>query len=264
MNSKLIRTGIAAGAMLALPLAVHAADLRAPSYKAPAYVEPLSASWSGFYGGLNAGYAFGTSDATLASTSATFDPAFQAGAVPSSISLNSNGFMAGGQFGYNYQFWTSWLLGVEADIQYSSIKKDASVDISGVPTFAASTTTVEHKMDWFGTARLRAGYIPWEPLLLYVTGGLAVGQVKDTADIAFPSIAQEYAGSTSKTKFGWTAGAGIEWAFLANWTAKAEYLYYDLGDNTVDLSTVSGTIATASATFPAKGSIGRLGVNYRF
>jgi len=172
--------------------------------------------------------------------------------------------MAGGQIGYNYQFWTSWLLGVEADVQYSSIKKNSAVDISGVPAFDPSTTTVEHKMDWFGTARLRAGYIPWEPLLIYVTGGLAVGHVEDTADIAFPAIPQDYAGSASKVKFGWTAGAGIEWAFLANWTAKVEYLYYNLGDNTVDIGTVTGPLATASATFPAKGSIGRIGVNYRF
>ena len=265
MISKLIRTGIAGGAILALPLAAQAADLRAPSYKAPLYSAPVYSSWTGFYGGINGGYAFGSSsDVSLASTSSGFDPAFTAGAVPSSISLKSNGFMVGGQLGYNWQFWSSWVVGVEADIQYASIKKDASVDITGVPGFAASTTTVEHKMDWFGTARLRAGYVVWEPLLIYATGGLAVGHVKDTAEIAFPSIVQDYTGSATATKIGWTAGAGIEWAFLGRWTAKAEYLYYDLGKNTVDLAVVTGPANTASATFPAKGSIARAGVNYRF
>ena len=264
MISKSIRIGIAAGAILASPLAVHAADLRAPSYKAPLYTAPAPLSWNGFYGGINAGYAFGSSDATLASTSAAFDAAFAAGAVPSAVSLKPTGYMVGGQLGYNYQLWSSWVVGVEADIQYSSIKNDATVDISGVPEFVPSTTTVEHKMDWFGTARVRAGYLIWEPLLIYATGGLAVGHVKDTAEIAFPSLGQDYAGSASATKLGWTAGAGVEWAFLGHWTAKAEYLYYDLGDNTVDLAVVTGPVATASATFPAKGSIARLGVNYRF
>jgi outer membrane immunogenic protein len=265
MNSKLIRIGIAAGAILAAPLAVHAADLRAPSYKAPAYVAPAYSSWNGSYGGINGGYAFGsTSDVSLASTSVGFDPAFAAGAVPSAVSLKPTGYMVGGQLGYNYQIWSSWVVGLEADIQYSSIKSDATVDISGVPGFVPSTTTVEHKMDYFGTARVRAGYLIWEPLLIYATGGLAFGHVKDTAEIAFPSIGQDYAGTATSTKIGWTAGAGVEWAFLGRWTAKAEYLYYDLGKNTVDLATVTGPAATASATFPAKGSLARVGVNYRF
>ncbi len=263
MNSKLIRTGIAAGAILASPLAVHAADLRAPSYKAPAYVAPLSMSWNGFYGGLVAGYGFGNSDATLASTSVSFDGPFGAGDVPGSASLNTKGFIGGLELGYNYQLG-SWLAGIEADVNYSAIKGSDTIDAGPVGPYAASTTTVEHKMDWFGTARVRFGYIPWEPLLIYATGGLAVGHVKDTAEIAFPSLVQDYSGSSSKTKFGWTAGAGVEWAFLGSWTVKAEYLYYDLGDNTVDIAVVTGPVATASATFPAKGSIGRLGVNYRF
>jgi outer membrane immunogenic protein len=264
MNSKLIRTGIAAGAILASPLAVHAADLRAPSYKAPVYVAPPSSSWNGFYAGLNGGYGFGSNDVSLGPADADFVGAFAAGVVPSTVSLDSKGYVVGGQIGYNYQFWSSWLVGGEADFQYASIKDSETVSLPAAGGFAAGITSVEHKMDWFGTARLRAGFIPSEPLLIYATGGLAVGHVKDSVDIAFPSLTQDYAGSALKTKFGWTAGGGVEWAFFANWTAKAEYLYYDLGNTTVDTTVVAGPPGTASATFPAKGSIARLGVNYRF
>ncbi len=62
MTSKLIKTGLVLAAMLAAPFAANAADLRAPTYKAPAYVAPLAPSWTGFYVGLNAGYAFGDAD----------------------------------------------------------------------------------------------------------------------------------------------------------------------------------------------------------
>ena len=68
-------------------------------------------------------------------------------------------------------------------------------------------------------ARARLGYAGWNNWLPYITGGGAFGNIK----------AQSPLGDSSKTQWGWTAGAGIEWAFLANWSAKVEYLYVDLG-----------------------------------
>lgn len=118
-------------------------------------------------------------------------------------------------------------------------------------------------MDWFGTVRLRAGYIPWDPLLIYLTGGLAVGHVKDTATITFPAAPTIFSGDGSATKLGWTLGAGVEWAIYSRWTAKLEYLYYNLGNNSVNLASATSP-GTASSDFPAKGSIVRVGINYRF
>jgi len=266
MMTGFVRIGTLAGALCLLGIVgAQAADLGAPRYKtAPIYTAPApAATWTGFYIGVNGGYGFGKNDVTLAPTSANFNGAFSSGDVPGSASVDSKGWLGGGTLGYNWQMG-SWLAGLEADFDYSAIKGDATVNAGPAGIFVPSVTTLEHKMDWFGTARLRLGYVPWNPMLLYATGGLAVGHVKDSATIAFPSLAQSYSGESSATKWGWTAGAGAEFAFYSNWSAKVEYLYYDLGSHTVDMTVVSGPVGTASADFPAKGHQVRLGVNYRF
>ena len=75
-------------------------------------------------------------------------------------------------------------------------------------------------------------------------------------------------GSKNDTRFGWTAGAGVEYALTNNWSVKAEYLYYDLGKTTVNAPLVSGVGAGAGVSGVArsdnKGNIVRAGVNYRF
>jgi outer membrane immunogenic protein len=87
----MFRAGFATAAILAASFSAHAADLSRPNYKAPNYSAP-SSSWNGFYAGFNAGYGFGSStNVALASTSAAFDPAFAAGAVPSTVALKPTG-----------------------------------------------------------------------------------------------------------------------------------------------------------------------------
>jgi len=102
---------------------------------------------------------------------------------------------------------------------------------------------VSSKLDYFGTVRARLGYA-FDRVLPYVTGGLAWGNNKITANGV----------SQSNTSTGWTAGAGVEYALTNNWTARAEYLYMDLGK--------SGFQAVGDAGLTA--STARLGVNYKF
>ena len=92
-------------------------------------------------------------------------------------------------------------------------------------------------MDWFGTVRGRFGVVsgPW---LLYGTGGLAYGHVKYSylnTNVPFGGPLTISA-SDSAVQFGWTVGAGVEYGFLGRWSAKLEYLYYDLGDHSFDAS----------------------------
>lgn len=210
-------------------MAVLAADLPAqpayrPTYKAPAYVppEPAVATWSGFYVGVNAGYGFGKSDWT--------DPA---------ISLSPKGFIAGGTVGYNLQTGT-WVWGLEGDIAYSDIKES---DDSCTPG------SCETKASWLGTVRGRIGYAGWNNFLPYITGGGAFAGLKASSAL----------GDASKTQIGWTAGAGLEYAFMSNWSAKIEYLYADLGSFDCAACSASGT---DSVDF--KANLVRGGVNYRF
>jgi outer membrane immunogenic protein len=188
--TKMIRTGVSLAALMMAPIVAQAADLP-PTYKAPAYVVPAVANWTGFYVGLNAGYGFGKSDWDI--------PA---------VDTSPKGFLGGVTLGYNFQTGL-WLWGIEGDLDYSGMK--GSVDCFG--------GSCETKTSWLGTARGRFGYAGWNNWLPYLTGGAAFSNVKATSP----------AGDASKTMIGWTAGAGVEYALWSNWSVKAEYLYVDLG-----------------------------------
>jgi outer membrane immunogenic protein len=225
MMTKLIRTGIAVAALIAAPIAALAADLPQPSYKAPAYTAPSYVNWSGFYVGLNGGYGFGKSSWST--------PAVNTG------DFNVNGGLVGATLGYNLQTGT-WVWGAEGDIDASFMK--------------GSTNTVcpsgcETKNDWLATARLRLGYAGWNNWLPYLTGGAAFGDIKAT----------DGAGSATKTAIGWTAGLGVEYAFLGNWSTKLEYLYTDLGKVTCSAPDCAGDV-----DIKFKANIIKVGLNYRF
>jgi outer membrane immunogenic protein len=269
--------------------------------KAPLPAPAPVLSWSGWYVGLNAGGTWasdhsvdtvstpvpGIPDAFLAATSA-------AGAT-GSVSVGSNaGFIGGGQIGYNWQFAPVWVGGLEADIQgIGHGSNSGTLNTTGtVPGgfFIGDTINTQitstSRVDWLGTVRGRVGYL-WTPaLLVYGTGGLAYGDAKASTSItqsnndcinfgapcAAPNAAT--AGSLSQTRDGWTAGGGFEWMFAPRWSAKVEYLYYDLGSVTFsngNLVTGAGSlpqpqaaIVTSQSTARFNGSIARIGINYHF
>ncbi len=198
-----------------------AADMPRP-FSAPAAAS--SFNWTGFYMGINGGYAWGTSSWTdPASTATTGD-------------FNLTGGLVGGTFGYNLQY-SQFILGAEADIDASWLK---GTD----PTACCGT-----KNSWFATARARLGY-SLDRFMPFITGGAAFADVKMTP-LGFPS--------ESATRVGWTAGGGLEYAFTGAWSAKVEYLYADLG--TASCSAATCGVAT-DVTF--KTNIVRAGVNYHF
>lgn len=222
MMSKLIRTGAAIAAFSFAAIAAQAADLHR-TYKAPAYVAPAYANWSGFYVGLNAGYGFGKSN---------WD-------VPA-ISNSPKGALAGVTLGYNFQTGM-WVWGAEGDVDWSGMKGSSD---------CAPSVTCETKNTWLGTARARLGYAGFNNFLPYITGGAAFGGLKAT---------RTPGGEASKTKVGWTAGLGLEYALWTNWSVKAEYLYADLGKFDCGI-----TCGATSDNVSFKANIIRAGVNYRF
>jgi len=105
-------------------------------------------------------------------------------------------------------------------------------------------------------------------LVLYATGGLAYGHAQLNTNLVSP-FPFTFPASASVTRVGWTAGAGVEWAFAGNWSAKLEGLYYDLGTTTLGAGpTVGGGVGVIgfvrSKDFELHGAIARLGLNYRF
>jgi outer membrane immunogenic protein len=227
---------------------------------------------------------------------------------------NNGGFIGGGQIGYNWQianvggfgFGSGFVTGIEADIQgiagssgqgnYFSAASSPAFGNLWTPTntFVATTFgTAQKQVQYIGTVRGRLGILAMPTLLVYGTGGLAYGGVNlnvgyatvdtgnpwiDHSNVAHPFGSGFGSINYSNTQVGWTAGGGLEWMLLPNWSVKAEYLYYDLG--TVQASTVvSGATNTLAAATPYSptgyayvantntrfnGNIVRAGVNYHF
>lgn len=221
--------GLVAAAAMAAPS--FAADLRRPLYKAPVYVAPAF-SWSGFYLGINGGYGWGSSD-------------WNNGGM-GTVNVTPKGGLVGATFGYNLQTGT-WVWGLEGDIDASWMVGSSQGGAAG--TVCSGPNGCATRNNWFGTARGRVGFA-WDRFLPYITGGAAFGNIKATPNVG---------AGVDKTKLGWTLGAGVEWAFSSAWSAKAEYLYADLGNITCEAASC-GTDTTVSF----KANLVRLGVNYRF
>jgi outer membrane immunogenic protein len=246
-----------------------AADLAARPYtKAPPMVDPVF-SWTGWYIGVNGGGSFGSSTGrldsfTTAPPGASFLPAVTAGGTPQSLGAKHEGGFGGGQVGYNWQ-QGMWVYGLETDIQGAGIGSTSTVTFPGGGGTVPSVSTGRDRIDWFGTFRGRVG-VAVDRVLFYGTGGLAYGGVKSTAtNLYTPAAAGTFMGSTSDTKVGWAAGAGVEWAFAPNWSLKAEYLHVDLGRSTVTIADpVNFPISFANYRFSHTFDTVRAGINYKF
>jgi outer membrane immunogenic protein len=259
MTSRPLLAG--AVAVLLSTAAAFAADL--PARTAPPPVVPVAPvfTWTGFYVGVNAGY--GWSASKNATYTGTDNYLALAPGVPGAVGVSNDGFIGGAQAGYNYQIG-AFVIGAEADIQYSDLKS------TGVVAADLATSSVKRDLNWFGTVRARAGYAV-DRLLVYGTGGLIYGETKLDNTITGNGIANGtfWTGSKSDTAVGWTVGAGAEYAITNNFTAKVEYLYYDLGTTRVD-ALPDGTTAAAlpgvagSLKADNRGNIIRAGLNYKF
>ncbi len=268
----MLRTVLISGLATALLSSTAlAADL--PTKKeAPAFVPPPPVvSWTGFYIGVNGGYA---GDQYRYPFSGYLDDGDGDPIINGSGSadLTSSGFLGGVQAGYNYQFATSWVGGIEADIDATSITGKVSVGAGGVfdgdvPWSASATAKSEQS--YLGTARLRLGYLITPQFLVFGTGGLAYAQVKTSANAGYSIDGDGGAFSWSKntTHTGWTAGVGAEYKINNNWSFKTEYLYVDLGTQTL-LSGGGDTGDDETYGYSLKvhptDNIVRAGLNYTF
>lgn len=259
---------LAAAALSGLTAAAQAADMSVPAY-----------DWSGFYVGLNAGAGFNNSE---------LENSFNY--TGTGIDLNNNGlnditanqinnaiddfddnvgsddavFTGGMMIGYNYQI-ESFLLGVEADINYAGFGNDRSRNfsnldlplINGDPVSGSSDLSFD--ANWFGTLRGRLGFAA-DNLLFYGTAGLAYGHMEASAQLNLADGAEtvSYDASTDSTNWGWTAGAGMEYG-LDNWSFGLEYLYVDLGsaewDGDISETVIDQNISTALSDIEGSGNV---------
>jgi outer membrane immunogenic protein len=221
---------------LALIASAQAADL--PSEKGPALYAPPPPvfSWTGLYVGVTAGGVFGHQTLSVQPTAGPYG----------SLGANDGGFAGGGEAGFNYQIPASnVVLGGETDFQGSTFGSDYGMLATPSGAFTGSS-----HLDWWGSARARLG-LSFGNVLPYVTGGFAYGDERDQGSLGATTF------SDNGVRTGWTAGAGVEYAITRNLTAKAEYLYTDLGSLSTPLA--GGTVHDR-ATFHAV----RAGLNWKF
>ena len=251
-----------------------AADL---PVKAPPVYTPAP-SWTGFYVGANAGFAWDANTSASFSGSPGTAVFFAANEFPNSLTPHPSGVLGGGQIGYNWQI-TNWLVGFEADLQGSGYKGSATVNPAPTGGFATFATSVEQHSYWFGTVRGRLGFLATPDLLIYGTGGLAFGQTETSfttvgAGLLLGQCPTNFTCATASSlgsQAGWTAGAGLEYMMLPHWSVRAEYLYVSLGSQSATgLSTATGIACTAAAgcgftaSAPFRENIVRAAVNYHF
>ena len=263
------RIGLALLGSTALIGSAVAADM---PVKMPVKAAPIVAidPWVGPYVGVNIGYSWGPWNTD--SNQAVFDfESFNA-------SPKVNGILGGIQAGYNLRLAPQWILGIEGDIQITGEKahqdwSDPNADAESIPTHfvprvgGLAALSSEWKFPWFGTLRLRAGYNPADDWLLFVTGGLAVGESKYSFNFSQPGAAlvpapTTYALSQSSTNVGFAVGGGAEVKLDRHWSVKAEYLYIDLGTRTINTTDIDGDPFRVS--YHMRDHIGRIGLNYAF
>jgi outer membrane immunogenic protein len=222
---------LGAAAMIVFAAPAFAADIPARTYtKAPVYTPPqVVYNWTGFYIGGHLGGAF-AGDTSLEGSTARF--------------------LGGVQGGFDYQFAPNWVLGVEAQYSWLANNNNNGVVFPG-------GTLVTSNNNQLGSVAGRFGYT-WGPTLLYAKGGFA-WRDNNNVGVSVGGIPAAFT-TDGNHQDGYTVGAGLEYLFAPNWSAKAEYQYYNFGNTTF----TGGPAPLAGARLRDDEHTVKLGVNYRF
>ncbi|MDB5616114.1 outer membrane beta-barrel protein [Tardiphaga sp.] len=232
---------LTAAALAALGTSASAADLAARPYtKAPAFVAAVY-DWSGFYIGANGGWGSQRDCRTNVTT------AFNIGCH------DADGAVAGGQIGYRWQS-SSWVFGFEAQGDWA--------DLSGSAINNTGLNNVRSKTDAFGLFTAQAGWA-WNNTLLYVKGGAAV--VSNRFEFRGLGSNVLLSSSDDSSRWGGTAGVGLEYGFAPNWSVAVEYdhVFLDRHDMTF---TSAATGLPLAATYRSGGDLDLVTarINYRW
>jgi outer membrane immunogenic protein len=214
-----------------------AADLPAPSLPLPSPAAVYN--WTGVYLGINGGYGTGNSN-------------WSDGLVGTTGSFPTTGFLIGGTIGVNYQIG-QYVFGIEGDGDWTNLQGNSGLTCGAIAAAVPPPDSCQTQSQWLATLRGRVGYA-FDRILFYGTAGAAFGNIQtglnppSTFDNSFEA--------------GWTVGAGVEFAFAQNWTAKVEYLFVNLPNGACTTAANCGGAAGSIVSF--NESIIRVGLNFKF
>ncbi len=218
---------------------------RAPAAYVPAPIPYYN--WSGFYIGGNLGWGFSSPSAS--------------DSLGSSIaSTTSQSFLGGGQVGANWEFGPGIVIGAEADFDWLPNTSNA-ITVTAPGGAPVATATINNR--WLTLVDARLGYA-WDRLLVYGKGGWAFGGVSNSnLNVgATPLLA-----SASSSNNGWTAGAGLEYAFWGTWSARVEYDFVRLNNATYTVSGAASNGVFANDVITSNNrqiNLITVGLNYKF
>jgi outer membrane immunogenic protein len=238
--------------------------------------QPLGYGWTGAYAGVGVGYAWHDPTVTFTPNDPVANIFLNGGASPvAPVSYDLRSVFGSFDAGYNWQINRSWLAGVEADFNLSSLDGRGTSSSPLVSGDACSTIcnrqiSADQEVLWFGTVRARAGWLATNDLLLYGTGGFAYGKISEnvTASNGGPGLvaigprggfsmlcaagAVCYQGASEFIGTGWTAGAGLEYHVPGSTASlKLEYLFVDLGSGGLVTALVQKVGALNASSFGA-------------
>jgi outer membrane immunogenic protein len=221
---KLLLANLAALAMtMAGP--VLAADM---PIKAPApFAERFS--WTGCYVGGNVGGGFAKKDLTDP-VQLVQDSFLGAGSTAGVTTVNPSpsGVVIGGQIGCDYEFPSSFVIGIEGAASGSTMRGSKLI---GLPLgFPGESALVQANTDFLASLTGRVGYA-FDNVLVYARSGAALAGDKFEVSGAFTGLPFDFRGLDDR--FGWVVGGGVDWAVTPHWSVNVEYDFYDFGHGNV-------------------------------
>ena len=225
MRKLLFATAAALAGIMAGP--VVAADM--PLKAATPFAERFN--WTSCYLGGHLGGGFAHKDITDP-VQLVQDSFLGAGSTVgvTTVSPSPNGVVIGGQIGCDYQFASSFVIGVEGAASGSTMKNSRMV---GLPLGNPDTALVRASTDFLPSLTARVGYA-FDNVLLYAKGGAALAG--DRFNVTGSFVGAPFAFEGLDDRFGWTVGGGVDWAFSHHWSMNVEYDYYQFGHGGILMS----------------------------
>jgi outer membrane immunogenic protein len=255
---------------------------------------PAVTSWTGAYLGAGVGVRASQTTATLESYVwapvgyPSLDTATGCGCFLDSA-MNGTSFRFNPFLGYNWQFATQWVAGIEGDFAWANHKSTVSGSSEpGAAVYGSSRglrDSYSIATKWDASVRLRLGYVVNPSLMIYGTAGPAWMKIEATSrcDSIFQVITTAPGYTTfevgncipgllapanitqSTIKPGFTIGGGGEARLWSNWVARGEYRYSDFGTaKFTDARSCAGTATFGSYTMSCFGTdVGRNAIRLR-
>jgi len=238
---------VLSGAAIIALAAVSTASAADLALKAPP-AAPVKFTWTGCFIGGHVGGVVSQDRAT--------------NNLDRSIDYSPAGFVGGGQIGCDYQFAPNWVIGAEGRVAWTSLD-DRHSEAVRFPALGVLVPSQFHiRNDFLASATARLGYVYAERWLVYARGGAAWTHEKIDDAFVGPVVGFLTDPNTASYRTGWTAGAGVEWAFAPHWSANVEYNYYDFGGKSLVLTSPVNHVNIAD--FKDTIHAATVGVNYHF